>query len=210
MEESICERLIIRWLDSHDHINSHLQVMALQLTFSNFSGSGVLLQRFVRQYDALPLILPVTSSLAGNVGCIFAARLATSFHASGSQQIVSDNQSIKSRDNVIVMSTLFAVSIPIHLAFLGFIHLFGTFEFGFFFLFAYLVVGGLSVFFPYRSQLMSQIAFALCLAFFLSKFCWSRGYNPDNFVLGLIAAITDVVTTTLLVLVFKISATSYH
>lgn len=53
-----------------------------------------------------------------------------------------------------------------------------------------------------------KIAFALCLAFFISKLCWSRGYNPDNFVLGLIAAITDVVTTTLLVLVFAVTGTS--
>jgi cation transporter-like permease len=104
-----------------------------------------LLQQFVKQYDALPLILPVTSSLAGNVGCIFAARLATSFHSSGPQLAGGAKQSIKSRDNVIVMSTLFAISIPIHLAFLGFIHLFGTFEFGFLFLFGYLIVGGLSV-----------------------------------------------------------------
>jgi len=119
--------------------------MVTLLGLSNVSGSGVLLQQFVSQYDALPLILPVTSSLAGNVGCIFAARLATSFHASGSQGIVDENQSIKSRDNVIVMCTLFAISLPIHLAFLGFIHTFGTFEFGILFLFGYLVVGGLSV-----------------------------------------------------------------
>jgi cation transporter-like permease len=99
----------------------------------------------VQQYDALPLILPVTSSLAGNVGCIFAARLATSFHSSGPQLAGGANQSITSRDDVIVMSTLFAISIPIQLAFLGFIHLFGTFEFGFLFLFGYLIVGGLSV-----------------------------------------------------------------
>jgi len=56
--------------------------------------------------------------------------------------------------------------------------------------------------------LISKIASALCLAFFISKLCWTRGYNPDNFVLGLISAITDVVTTTLLVMVFKISPTS--
>ena len=106
------------------------------------SGSGVLLQRFVNQYDALPLILPVTSSLAGNVGCVFASRLSTEYHANSS---VAERSTMTSRDNLIVMGTLFAISIPIHLAFLGFIHLLGTYEFGIIFLFVYLIIGALSV-----------------------------------------------------------------
>lgn len=107
---------------------------------ANFSGSGVLLQKFVAQYDALPLIMPVTSSLAGNVGCIFAARLATDFHRN-----VDETISLGSQDNKIVMGTLFSISLPIHLAFLGFIHLLGTFKVGVLFLMAYLIIGALSV-----------------------------------------------------------------
>ena len=107
------------------------------------SGSGVLLQQFVDQYDALPLILPVTSSLAGNVGCIFASRLATAFNSS--KGAVHRTFSFTSRDNLIVMSTLFAISLPIHMAFLGFVQLLGAFAFGILFLIAYLVTGGLSV-----------------------------------------------------------------
>ena len=111
----------------------------------NISGSGVLLQKFVAQYDALPLILPVTSSLAGNVGCIFASRLSTHFHVNASNPSVDQNTSMKSRDNVIVMGTLFLISLPIHLAFLGFIHVLGTFKFGVLFLIAYVITGALSV-----------------------------------------------------------------
>ena len=55
-------------------------------------------------------------------------------------------------------------------------------------------------------MLIYQIAAALTFAYGMSKFCWTKGYNPDNFVMGLIAAVTDVVVTILLVLVFKISA----
>lgn len=106
------------------------------------SGSGVLLQRYVSQYDAFPLILPVSASLAGNVGCIFASRLSTEFHA---ERNTETETSIKSRDNLIVMGTLFAISVPIHLAFLGFVHFLGTFKFGMVFLFAYLFMGALSV-----------------------------------------------------------------
>jgi cation transporter-like permease len=84
--------------------------------------------------------MPVTSSLAGNVGCIFAARLATDFHRN-----VEENTSMRSRDNVIAMGSLFLISLPIHLAFLGFIHLLGAFKFGFLFLIAYLITGILSV-----------------------------------------------------------------
>jgi len=145
------------------------------------------------------LILPVTSALAGNVGCIFASRLSTAFHvhAEGAAE------SIVSRDNLIVMGTLFSISLPIHLAFLGFIRLLGTFYFGIGFLFAYLITGALSVS-PQRALLM-KIAGALALAYGISRVCWKRGYNPDNFVLGLISAITDVIVTILLVMVFKIT-----
>jgi solute carrier family 41 len=106
------------------------------------SGSGVLLQKFVIQYDALPLILPVTSSLAGNVGCVFASRLSTDYHANAN---ATERSSLTSRNNLIVMGTLFSVSLPIHLAFLGFIHLLGTYQFGLMFLIVYLIIGALSV-----------------------------------------------------------------
>ena len=106
------------------------------------SGSGVLLQRFVNQYDALPLILPVTSSLAGNVGCVFASRLSTEYHTDST---IAQRSSMRSRENLIVMGTLFSISVPIHLAFLGFIHLLGTYKFGVVFMFVYLIIGALSV-----------------------------------------------------------------
>jgi len=44
------------------------------------------------------------------------------------------------------------------------------------------------------------------MAYYISRLCWARGYNPDNFVMGLISAMTDVVVTVLLVSGFKISA----
>ena len=106
----------------------------------------MLLQRFVNQYDALPLILPVTASLAGNVGCIYAARLSTSFHSKVSNESVPESISLESRDNIIVMGTLFAISLPIHLAFLGFVGLLGTLKIGALFLITYLIMGALSVF----------------------------------------------------------------
>jgi hypothetical protein len=43
------------------------------------------------------------------------------------------------------MGTLFSISVPIHLAFLGFIHLLGTYKFGVVFMFVYLIIGALSV-----------------------------------------------------------------
>lgn len=94
------------------------------------------------EYEAFPLIFPVSSSLAGNAGCIFASRLSTEFHGKGDNE---RETSIKSRQNLIVMGTLFAISVPIHLAFLGFVHLLGTFKFGVVFLFSYLTMGALSV-----------------------------------------------------------------
>jgi cation transporter-like permease len=99
----------------------------------------------VNQYDALPLILPVTSSLAGNVGCVFASRLSTEYHA---DPTVAQRSSMRSRENLIVMGTLFSISLPIHLAFLGFIHLLGTYKFGVVFMFVYLIIGALSVSIP--------------------------------------------------------------
>jgi hypothetical protein len=52
---------------------------------------------------------------------------------------------MRSRENLIVMGTLFSISVPIHLAFLGFIHLLGTYKFGVVFMFVYLIIGALSV-----------------------------------------------------------------
>jgi hypothetical protein len=111
--------------------------------FSNLSGVGVLLQRYVDEYDALPLILPVTMSLSGNVGCIFASRLSTEFHAKTSK--TSDLASMTSRDNIIVMATLFTISMPIFLAFLGVIYFLGIFKFSALFMITFLITGALSV-----------------------------------------------------------------
>jgi hypothetical protein len=55
------------------------------------------------------------------------------------------DQKLTSRDNLIVMGTLFIISLPIHLAFLGFVHLLGSFKFGIVFLIAYLIMGAGSV-----------------------------------------------------------------
>jgi len=73
------------------------------------------------------------------------------------------------------------------------VHLLGTFQFGAVFFIAYLIIGA------------GSIAAALVLAYFVSKLCWTRGYNPDNFVLGIISALMDVIVTCLMVFVFKIS-----
>jgi solute carrier family 41 len=110
---------------------------------SNLSGVGVLLQSYVDEYDALPLILPVTMSLSGNVGCIFASRLSTEFHAKTSK--ASELASMTSRDNMIVMATLFTISMPIFLAFLGVIYFLGIFKFSALFMITFLITGALSV-----------------------------------------------------------------
>lgn len=125
------------------------------------------MQKFVVQFDALPLILPVTSSLAGNVGCIFASRLSTHFHINASNLSVDRNTLVKSRDNVIVMGTLFLISLPIHLAFLGFIHLLGTFKFGVLFLIAYVITGALAVF--RQTLLLLKSRFRLLLVWRISS-----------------------------------------
>jgi cation transporter-like permease len=82
-------------------------------------------------------------SLAGNVGCIFASRLSTELHAKTSK--TAELSSMTSRDNVIVMGTLFTIALPIFLAFLGFVRLLGTFNFSALFLVTYLITGALSV-----------------------------------------------------------------
>jgi len=136
MSVSFCLKVGLRLSSQWLFRGLYLFVIALV----NLSGSGVLLHKFVSQYDALPLIMPVTSALAGNVGCLFAARLATDFHRN-----VEENTSLRSQDNVIAMGSLFCISLPIYLAFLGFIHLLGAFKFDFLFLIAYLITGILSV-----------------------------------------------------------------
>ena len=108
------------------------------------SGSGVLLQSFVNQYDVLPLILPVTASLAGNVGCVYGSRLSTALQVKGTDHDAASTY-LNSQDNLIVMGTLFLISLPIHLSFLGFINLLGAFKFGFAFLVVYLIIGAMSV-----------------------------------------------------------------
>jgi solute carrier family 41 len=94
----------------------------------------------VEPYPALPLILPVMSALAGNVGCIFASRLSTSLHAGYLHE-----KRLLSRENLVVMGTLFCISLPIHLAYLGFTYLTRMFSFSVVFLLAYLFTGAVSV-----------------------------------------------------------------
>jgi solute carrier family 41 len=145
VEESIRQWTAVWGLDSNYSLDDYIKVNLPSLLSLRSSGSGVLLQSFVREYDALPLILPVTASLAGNVGCIFAARLSTAFHVNVSPQNTLEPAALRSRGNLIVMGTLFSISVPIHLAFLGFVQLLGTFTFDIVFLIAYLVTGALSV-----------------------------------------------------------------
>ncbi|KAI8972758.1 hypothetical protein BDB01DRAFT_809173 [Pilobolus umbonatus] len=146
------------------------------------SGSGLVLERFVEQFQGLAMLTPILCGLSGNLGSIYASRISTCLHRSVQEQYTR------------VETTLMMMNVPIQVIFLFIIWVLdiGHLDFTFAFALSYFVVSMAST---YAALKMGK---SMTLTF------WKYKYNPDNYVLPYLTAIIDVICTTLLVISFSL------
>jgi solute carrier family 41 len=70
--------------------------------------AGLVLERYIVQYNGLALLTPVLNGIAGNLGSIYASRISTRLHCGGEEDY---------RHSAII---LFLIHIPIEIVFLIF------------------------------------------------------------------------------------------
>ena len=71
-----------------------------------FSMAGLVLERYIVQYNGLALLTPVLNGIAGNVGSIYASRISTRLHS-------GDEENYRYSE-----IALFLIHIPIEIVFL--------------------------------------------------------------------------------------------
>jgi solute carrier family 41 len=106
-----------------------------QLTFSGQlnSGSGLVLQAYVDQFDGFALMAPVVMAISGAAGSIYVSRISTSLHSSSTEHYL------------IVALALWALTCPVLYLFLLLAWVTGQVTVTFTFAVAFIVAVGLQV-----------------------------------------------------------------
>ncbi|KAI8393262.1 uncharacterized protein BYT42DRAFT_550494 [Radiomyces spectabilis] len=145
------------------------------------SFAGLVLERYVEQYNGLAMLTPILCGLAGNLGSIYASRISTCLHAGVKEEYKR------------VEWTLMLMNVPVQILFLFIIWLLnlGHLDYTFAFLVTYF--------------LMSMVCtwLALKMGKSMTLIFWKYNYDPDNYVLPYLTAIIDVICTSLLVISFS-------
>ncbi|KAG1452694.1 hypothetical protein G6F46_009664 [Rhizopus delemar] len=144
------------------------------------SGAGLVLERYVEQYQGLAMFTPILCGLAGNLGSIYASRISTCLHKGVQEHFER------------VEWTLLMMNMPVQSLFLAIVWFLeiGHLDFTLAFALAYFVVSTLSTY------LALKMGKSMTLIF------WKHKYDPDNYVLPYLTAIIDVICTSLLVVSF--------
>lgn len=153
------------------------------------SCTGVVLDRFVSQFEGFALLAVVISGLPGAVGCILASRLSTSLHAAAMSIVPDSSPGIKT-----VTLTLILVTLPIEIAFVSAIGALGWLKLPVVFL--VLSVGCFSV----------AVWISLHTARILTYFLWSKNCDPDAYALPIHSAMMDLVGQLLLAVCYEFAS----
>ncbi|GJN88462.1 hypothetical protein Rhopal_001428-T1 [Rhodotorula paludigena] len=145
------------------------------------SGSGLVLETYVNAYPGFALVSPVFTALTAVPGAIFVSRISTALHSNRREHYV------------VVAATLFVLTCPVVLAFLGFVKLTGQVP----------VTGAFAGGFVVVT--MIQTALALVLAHQGSLLLWKLDYDPDVYALPLLTSLLDVTGQLLLVAAYVAS-----
>ncbi|GAA5978044.1 hypothetical protein JCM10908_004208 [Rhodotorula pacifica] len=145
------------------------------------SGSGVVLETYVTRYPGYALLAPVITAITGSAGSIFVSRISTALHSGR-------------REHYFVTSlSLWLMTCPVVMAFLGFTIVTGQLEGKTSFVLAFFVAIGI------------QTALGLVLAHQGSLLLWKLDYDPDVYALPLLSAFLDVSGQLLLVAAYVLS-----
>ncbi|KIJ32441.1 hypothetical protein M422DRAFT_783433 [Sphaerobolus stellatus SS14] len=155
------------------------------------SGTGMVLDRFVNQYEGFGLLSIVIGGLPGAVGSVFVSRYSTALHAAA-HQTYPDKESAAGSRNLLTTVTLFLVTLPVLLLFLGVIVLIGWIQLPPLFIGVFIPVFCVSV------------LISLTTARILTGFLWSRGLDPDTYALPIQTSLVDLTGQLMLVACYEI------
>ncbi|KIO25583.1 hypothetical protein M407DRAFT_208950 [Tulasnella calospora MUT 4182] len=162
------------------------------------SGTGMVLEKFVKKYEGFGLMAVIISGLPGSVGAVSISRLSTLLHASEDLPMRTPHSEFiksppKGYRGSLTGATLFVVSVPVMLTFLAFVYATGWMDLPFLF------VGAFIGFFCLSTTI------ALVIAHYLTLIFWSRGYDPDNYCLPVHSALCDLIGQLMLVACYELA-----
>ncbi|KAI5476232.1 magnesium transporter [Pseudohyphozyma bogoriensis] len=145
------------------------------------SGSGVILEAYVNDFEGFALFAPVLTAVTGNAGSIFVSRISTALHASRKEHYI------------FVSIALFVITIPTLMVFLVFVWITNQAPVTFVFAIGFLVCVGL------------QTIISLVVGYFLCIVLWKKDYDPDVYALPLLSSLLDLTGQLMLVGVFSVA-----
>eukprot|EP00158_Paraphelidium_tribonemae_P003925 Partr_v1_DN26469_c0_g2_i4_m23717 putative solute carrier family 41 member len=145
-------------------------------------GSGILLEQFVGTFSAMALITPLINGLVGNFGAIYGSRISTA--------VQTDTR----ENHWQTMRTLMLINLPVQLLAMLCIRIFADISLSGGFYLGYMGISFLSLY------LTLKFARILC------QWLWRRGRNPDHDLLPLVTSFADLLSSAMLVLLFKCTA----
>jgi len=141
------------------------------------SIAGIVFEKYMDSYKGIAVIMPVLNGIAGNIGSLYVSRLSTDLH------IGVVNNYVKT------FVTLFWIHLPTEWSFLILVEIFnlGDTNVNFLFITVY--------------TLMSVLLMTIILLFAhkATHWFWNHHYDPDNYCLPTLTALSDVLGTIFLV-----------
>ncbi|KAI9207216.1 uncharacterized protein BJ171DRAFT_493916 [Polychytrium aggregatum] len=173
------------WITLHnEHVREVLKTgwspLVASMLISTFAG--MVLEQYLDSYIGLAILVPVMNGICGTFSCIYASRLSTSLHKSGSMKL--DHAPF----------TLFTVNIFVQAMFLGIVWATNLGNTNISLLFAVM----------YMTVSVTVGMALLIVTRGLISVLWSMQLDPDNYAFSLITALGDVLGTIFLVLGFQI------
>ncbi|ORY61906.1 hypothetical protein BCR35DRAFT_295458 [Leucosporidium creatinivorum] len=147
----------------------------LFLAMAISSGSGLVLEAYVNEYEGFGLFAPVLTAISGAAGSIYVSRISTSLHSSSKEHYL------------IVALSLFALTCPVLFLFFLFVWATGQAPVTLLFAMGFMVVTCV------------QVALSLTLAYHMAFILWRMDYDPDVYALPLLSSFLDVSGQLLLV-----------
>jgi len=141
------------------------------------SIAGIVFEKFMHSYKGIAVIMPVLNGIAGNIGSLYVSRLSTDLHVG----VV--NNYFKT------FVTLFWIHLPTEWSFLLLIEIFNLGETNINFLF----------FNVYTLMSILLMTIILIFAHKATHWFWNHHFDPDNYCLPTLTALSDVLGTIFLV-----------
>jgi len=141
------------------------------------SIAGIVFEKYMDSYKGIAVIMPVLNGIAGNIGSLYVSRLSTDLH------IGVVNNYFKT------FVTLFWIHLPTEWSFLILIDIFNLGDTNVNMLFT----------FVYTSMSVILMVIILIFAHKATHWFWNHHFDPDNYCLPTLTALSDVLGTIFLV-----------